>query len=241
MTNSLDSNLAKADGYLARFATAPLGHFIAGEADPGRSNALFDNVSPIDDRKLGEVASGGADDIDAAARAADDAFADWRDRPGKERKALLHRIADLIEAEPVDGMLNALHEDPGPSELERLRPAIDRLFAGASVESILQALDDESGEHADWAHAVAADIRQKSPLSLKVAFRQMQDGARMSLDEAEAELARAAAAAQRLADIDLNARITMQRAGIARNRGQFAEMWRVLRALELSDDFARQN
>jgi len=36
--------------------------------------------------------------VDRAAKAAKDAFADWRDMDGKLRKALLHRIADGIEA-----------------------------------------------------------------------------------------------------------------------------------------------
>jgi 5-carboxymethyl-2-hydroxymuconic-semialdehyde dehydrogenase len=98
VASELDTNLAKADGYLARYSAAPLGHFIAGTTDAGRSNALFDNVSPIDDRKLGDVASGGAEDVDAAARAAEGAFDDWRNMTGKARKAVLHRVADLIEA-----------------------------------------------------------------------------------------------------------------------------------------------
>jgi len=43
------------------------------------------------------VANGGPEEIDAAARAAMEAFEDWRDTPGTERKRLLHRVADLIE------------------------------------------------------------------------------------------------------------------------------------------------
>ena len=37
-------------------------------------------------------------DIDAAAKAAHDAFPAWRDMPGKERKKILHAVADAIVA-----------------------------------------------------------------------------------------------------------------------------------------------
>jgi 5-carboxymethyl-2-hydroxymuconic-semialdehyde dehydrogenase len=44
------------------------------------------------------VARGDAAEVDRAAKAAKAAFAGWRDMPGRERKALLHRIADGIVA-----------------------------------------------------------------------------------------------------------------------------------------------
>ena len=44
------------------------------------------------------MSSGGPEEVGAAARAATEAFVDWRDTSGTERKRLLHRVADLIEA-----------------------------------------------------------------------------------------------------------------------------------------------
>jgi enoyl-CoA hydratase len=73
-------------------------------------------------------------------------------------------------------VLEALHRDPGESELARLRPVIDRIFSADSVEAILSRLDGETGAHADWARETAAAIRQRAPLSLKVAFRQIREG-----------------------------------------------------------------
>jgi 5-carboxymethyl-2-hydroxymuconic-semialdehyde dehydrogenase len=95
---TLDSNLARAAGYLARFRDKPLAHFIAGRAFTASSGETFDNHTPVDDSVLGRVAAGDARDIDAAAQAASVAFASWREMPGKERAALLHRIAAAIEA-----------------------------------------------------------------------------------------------------------------------------------------------
>jgi acyl-CoA reductase-like NAD-dependent aldehyde dehydrogenase len=47
---------------------------------------------------LGSVAAGDAQDIDRAAAAAKAAFPGWRGMAGDKRRALLHRVADAIEA-----------------------------------------------------------------------------------------------------------------------------------------------
>jgi enoyl-CoA hydratase len=94
-------------------------------------------------------------------------------------------IKDAIaDNHPIDRLLDGLHQDPGEGELARLIPTIDRIFAADSVAGILEGLDAEQGEHAGWAHDTAAEMRKKSPTSLKVAFRQIQIG--RSLDLAEA-------------------------------------------------------
>jgi enoyl-CoA hydratase len=59
------------------------------------------------------------------------------------------------------------------------RAAIDRLFAGNSVEGILAALDREAASgsaDAEWAKKTAATMRTKSPLSLKLALAQVRRG-----------------------------------------------------------------
>ncbi|NND74579.1 MAG: aldehyde dehydrogenase family protein, partial [Ilumatobacter sp.] len=81
---------------LRRFADAPLLHFIGGRPTASVSGDTFDNNSPVDALRLGAVAAGDVADVDAAATAAADAFADWSGRTGKDRKAILHRVADLI-------------------------------------------------------------------------------------------------------------------------------------------------
>ena len=96
--SKLSDNLKKADDYLARFRGKRLPHFIDGHHDDGRSGTAFDNLTPIDNSRICEVARGGDGDIDAAAQAAKRAFPAWRDLPGEDRKRLLHRVADLIDA-----------------------------------------------------------------------------------------------------------------------------------------------
>ncbi|HEY8508852.1 MAG TPA: 5-carboxymethyl-2-hydroxymuconate semialdehyde dehydrogenase, partial [Steroidobacteraceae bacterium] len=94
----LKANIARANGYLKRFREATLGHFINGRAVQGSSASTFDNISPVDGSLLCKVAAGDERDVNAAASAAQEAFPAWRARTGDERRAILHKVADLIEA-----------------------------------------------------------------------------------------------------------------------------------------------
>jgi len=98
MSAALEANIARATALAERFRAAPLGHFIAGRHVRGHGTELIDNVSPIDGRALCKVACGDAEDIEAAAHAAAEAFDTWRRVSGETRRALLHRVADAIVA-----------------------------------------------------------------------------------------------------------------------------------------------
>ncbi len=91
----LPTHLAKLDSHLARFRSDGILHLIGGQ-DVAAAN-WFETRSPVDDSLIARVALGTADDIDAAARAAKAAFPKWAALAGDKRKAILHRIADLIE------------------------------------------------------------------------------------------------------------------------------------------------
>jgi aminomuconate-semialdehyde/2-hydroxymuconate-6-semialdehyde dehydrogenase len=71
-------------------------HWIGGRRVS--SAATFTDLSPIDEAPLAEVARGGEPEVDAAVRAAREAFPGWAATPPKERAALLHVIADRITA-----------------------------------------------------------------------------------------------------------------------------------------------
>ena len=98
MSDRFTENLARAKTSLAQFSSKTLRHWIDGEPRDSSSGETFDNHTPVDDSLLGTVASGDAVDVDRAAEAATRAFADWRKMPGGKRRALLHDIADAIEA-----------------------------------------------------------------------------------------------------------------------------------------------
>lgn len=102
MSKDFDANLIDAERLLEGYRSETLPHFINGARDAGRSGTAFDNVTPIDNSTIGRIASGNAEDIDAACRAADAAFDSWASMPAKERKSVLHRVADGIEARARD-------------------------------------------------------------------------------------------------------------------------------------------
>jgi enoyl-CoA hydratase len=90
----------------------------------------------------------------------------------------------LADNHPIDRLLDGLHRDPGEGELVRHTPLINRIFSLGSVEAILDALDREQGEDEAFARETAAEIRKKSPTSLKVAFGQFKRGKSLSLSQA---------------------------------------------------------
>jgi enoyl-CoA hydratase len=90
----------------------------------------------------------------------------------------------LADNHPIDRLLDGLHRDAGEGELVRLTPAIDRIFSAPSVEAIFARLDAEEGADEAWARETAAELRKKSPTSLKIAFAQMQRGKSLNLSEA---------------------------------------------------------
>lgn len=87
--------------------------------------------------------------------------------------------AALAEGGGPDAALAAFAGGADDATLPGLAPTIERCFAGDTVEDILAALDAEGGE---WAAKQAATIRTKSPTSLKIALRQMQDGAKADFE-----------------------------------------------------------
>lgn len=97
MTQQLEQNLATAQQYLARFRDNTLGHFINGEWTLGSKGETFDNLTPTDNTSLGKVVRGTLEDVDAACNAAQNAFQQWAEMPGSERKQILHKLADKIE------------------------------------------------------------------------------------------------------------------------------------------------
>ncbi|WP_417701471.1 5-carboxymethyl-2-hydroxymuconate semialdehyde dehydrogenase [Pseudophaeobacter sp.] len=93
----LTQNIEKLNGFLVRFKETGIQNRIAGQDCAGTAG-VFQSRSPVDKSVICNVARGDATDIDAAANAAANAFAAWRDMPAVERKQILLRIADGIEA-----------------------------------------------------------------------------------------------------------------------------------------------
>jgi len=109
------------------------------------------------------------------------------------------RVAELVEAlgrigsetgseqGRIDAALARFAVDPGPAPLRALRAAIDRCFAGGTVEEILDRLAEEvtaGGAQAGWAAETRAGLEKRSPTSLKITLRQLTVGRDHDLDAA---------------------------------------------------------
>jgi 5-carboxymethyl-2-hydroxymuconic-semialdehyde dehydrogenase len=100
--SNLEENLNSAERLLRQYGESPLPHFIDGKRDHGRSAQTFEVIAPVDNSVIGSVCAGDSADIDAASRAAREAFPAWRKCPGDERRRILHAIADAIEERASD-------------------------------------------------------------------------------------------------------------------------------------------
>jgi len=95
--------------------------------------------------------------------------------PGARLSGLAPRLA---QGELPDALLASLAEDPGLAPLAAHRAAIDRAFAAASVEAILESLADEG----PWGEETAVLLAARSPTSLKLTLRQMREGRNLDFD-----------------------------------------------------------
>lgn len=88
---------AKALHAIQGLGDGALGHFIAGQRVPGEGKA-FDVFEPASGNVIGQARDATTVEVDQAVAAAKDAFAGWAATPGEKRRAILHKVADLIVA-----------------------------------------------------------------------------------------------------------------------------------------------
>ena len=96
--SDLKTNVEKLSVYLQQFQQNGVQNHINGVSVAAASGETFNNCSPIDESRICTVAKSSAVDIDSAAKASAAAFPAWRDMGAKERKSILLKIADGIEA-----------------------------------------------------------------------------------------------------------------------------------------------
>jgi aldehyde dehydrogenase (NAD+) len=77
---------------------------IGGKWQPAKSGKTFETINPATEEVIAKVAEGDAADVDAAAKAAREAFENgpWSKMDARDRGKLMNRLADLIEEELED-------------------------------------------------------------------------------------------------------------------------------------------
>jgi enoyl-CoA hydratase len=92
--------------------------------------------------------------------------------PAAQHSAIVEGLADT---QPVDPLLDDRHVEPGPGDHDGKRDLISRCFSAQSVPEIISRLQSEAGKDAEWAHAVAVELLERSPLSLAITLRHIRD------------------------------------------------------------------
>jgi 5-carboxymethyl-2-hydroxymuconic-semialdehyde dehydrogenase len=130
-------------------------HWIGGERVA--SGDRFADVSPIDETTIAEVARGGAAEAAAAVTAAIDAAEVWGGTPPAERAAVLHRIADGIEARVPElaavetrdnaSLLRSMQRSVMPRVARNFRAFADKLLA---IQGSADTAINEHAERVTW-------------------------------------------------------------------------------------------
>lgn len=71
--------------------------FINGKWQAPSNNKYFDTVNPANEQVIARIAEADERDVDAAFKAADEAFKSWSKRSGAERGKYIYRIARMIQ------------------------------------------------------------------------------------------------------------------------------------------------
>ncbi len=121
-------------------------HFIGGEYVDSADGRTFESISPIDNTVFATVAEGGQAEVDQAVSAARGAFEEWSSMDAAARSAILHRIADGIDAR-ADELAELETRDSGKpitaaKEKDMARAAANfRFFADFSKQAATKAWD----------------------------------------------------------------------------------------------------
>jgi aminomuconate-semialdehyde/2-hydroxymuconate-6-semialdehyde dehydrogenase len=129
-------------------------HWIGGEGLD--SSDAFDDVSPIDERVIAEVARGGEKEAELAVAAAREAFAAWGRTSPQERARVLHAVADgverrvpelaVVETRDNGSLLRSMQNSVMPRVARNFRFFADQLLA---LEGSARPFNDFS-QHASW-------------------------------------------------------------------------------------------
>lgn len=119
--------------------------FVDGQWMAAKSGKTFDNIAPRDGTLINRIAAFGAGDVDRAVRSGRAAFEDgrWRFKAPKEKKKILHRLADLMTEHAENLALLEVLDTGKPIRDAR---AVDIPLAIQSARYYAEALDKIYGE-----------------------------------------------------------------------------------------------
>jgi aldehyde dehydrogenase (NAD+) len=143
--------------------TETYSNYIAGEWTPAASGETMENRNPANrDEVIGQFASSGAADVDAAIAAAEDAYRSWRFSSPITRANILHKAANILESRIPDVGRELTREEgktlkEGIGETTRAVQIL-RYFAGEAQQP--------SGEHYPSANPHTLLYTTREPLGV---------------------------------------------------------------------------
>ena len=138
---------------LARMTT--LRNLIDGASVDAASGAVYDVVNPATGQAYATAPASGAEDVDRAMRAAENAFDTWGETTPKERQEALLRIAQALEDRAEEFVRVECENTGKPIGLtaeEELPPSVDelRFFAGAARVLEGRSAGEYLENHTSW-------------------------------------------------------------------------------------------
>jgi enoyl-CoA hydratase len=92
------------------------------------------------------------------------------------------KITTLLSgAEPIDPLLDNLHEAQSAGPLQNEAAMIGDFFSGDSLDTIVEALRRAEGATKAWADAALTTLMKCSPLSLKITYRHIREARALDL------------------------------------------------------------
>ena len=92
-------------------------------------------------------------------------------------------VDQLSASEPIDPLLDGLHEPQPPGPLQADRTMIEDLFSAGSIGGIMERLERASGASQSFARATLAGLAKRSPTSLALTDRHIRSARTLDLRE----------------------------------------------------------
>ena len=86
----------------------------------------------------------------------------------------------IADADPIDTLLDGLHEPPGPAPIDAVAHVIERCFSAASVGEIMSRLAAPT-DHRAWCDSTAATLAARSPLALAATLEHIRRARHLDL------------------------------------------------------------
>ena len=83
-------------------------------------------------------------------------------------------LTALADCQPIDTLLDGLHEPQGAGPLQDEKSLIEEFFTGDNLDQIIARLRTASGAAKPWADATLIGLEKRSPMSLRITDRQIR-------------------------------------------------------------------